>query len=99
MAKRQLEIPGTERKEIKEIEDSAEHYRAVRDKRMRMTEMEVAAKTDLIQVMLTHEADLEPGEDGTKVYRYDDEIVILKSGKVNVKVKAAHDDDADDDED
>lgn len=99
MAKRQLEIPGTERKSIKEIEDSAEHYRSVRDKRMRLTEMEVAAKTDLIQVMVSHEADLEPGEGGTKVYRYDEEIVILKAGKINVKVKAAHDDTPDDDDD
>lgn len=98
MAKKQLEIPGTEAPSIPEVEDAAEAYVKARDSRMRLTEKEVAAKINLTQVLLAHEAELAPGENGTKTYRYDDEIVILSSGKRNVKVKTAHDDDAEEDE-
>lgn len=93
MPKKQLEIPGTEPQSIPEIEEAAETYVKARDKRMRLTEQEVAAKVNLLQVLLTNQEKMSPGEDGTRVYRYDDEIVILKPGKVGVKVKAVHDDD------
>lgn len=98
-SKKQLEIPGTERQSIPEIEEAAEKYRAVRDKRMRLTEQEVAAKVNLLQVLIEHENELTPNGNDERVYRYDDEIVILKSGKRNVKVKAAMDGADEEDED
>lgn len=66
MPKRQLEIPGTEAPSIPEVEDAAEAYVKARDSRMRLTEKEVAAKINLTQVLLAHEAELAPGENGTK---------------------------------
>lgn len=78
-----------EKPSIPEIEDAAEHYRSVRDKRMKLTEQEITAKVNLLQVLLQHESELAPGEEGTKTYSYDEEIVILQPGKAGVKVKAA----------
>lgn len=97
MPRKQLEIPGTEAPSIPEVEKAADEYVKIRDKRMRLTEQEVTAKINLVQVLLEHEAELAPGEDGTKTYRYDDEIVILKPGKRIVKVKAVHDDEDEED--
>ncbi len=99
MARKQLEIPGTGQERIEELESAADQYIKVRDARMRMTEKEIAAKTNLLQVALSHEAELSPDADGNKIYKFDDEMVILKPGKRNVKVKAIHSEDDDEDED
>jgi hypothetical protein len=94
---KQIEIPGTERVTIPEIEEAAQAYVSARDKRMALTDREVAAKLNLITVVQAHEKELEKGPDGTKTYRYDDELVILKPGKVKVIVKAADSEDEDED--
>jgi len=100
MAPKQMEIEGTGRLEIPELEDAATAYVAARDKRMAMTEKEVVAKVNLMQVVLAHEKELTKNEKGERVYRFDDELVILKPGKANVKVKHAVDDeDEEEDED
>lgn len=99
MAKKQLEIPGTERPSIKEIEEAAEVYVDARDKRMRMLEKEIAAKANLLTVLLAHEGELETDGEGNRVYSYDEEIVILKPGKRNVKVRALKEAEDNDDED
>lgn len=99
MPKKQIEMPGMEAPSIPEIEQAAEAYVKARDSRMRLTEKEITAKTNLIQVVLEHESELSSGPDGEKVYRYDEEIVILKPGKRNVKVKAVHEDEEQEDED
>lgn len=99
MPSKQLKIPGTEPASIPEIEEASENYVRARDKRMRLLESEITAKTNLLQVLLQHEDKLSANEEGNKVYRYDDLVVILKRGKLNVKVKSAHDDEeAGDDE-
>lgn len=98
MAPKQMEIDGTGRVAIPEIDEAASAYVAVRDKRMAATEKEVAAKTNLIQVVLAHEKELSKDGDGNRVYRFDDELVILKAGKVKVQVKHASDDTADEDD-
>lgn len=95
---KQLEIPGAERPKIKEIEEAAEGYVNLRDKRMRILTQEIAAKENLLQIMIAHSKDLPKNAEGEVHYRYDDELVILKPGKNNVKVKAVHDDGDDDDE-
>lgn len=98
MARKQLEIPGTERVRIEEIESAADNYVKVRDKRMRLTEQEVAAKVNLLQILLQNEEKLSPNAEGDKTYAYDDEIVILRSGKRNVKVKAVKDSEGEDED-
>lgn len=95
---KQTELPGTERSSIPAIEIAAEEYVKARDKRMKLTEQEVAAKTKLTEAMQAHEDQLDENPDGDKVYRYDDECVVLQAGKVNVKVKRVHDETEDDDD-
>ena len=77
---------------IAEIEEAAQKYVSARDKRMKPTEQEVATKLELIKVMQSFEPKLSVNQDGDRCYRFDDEIVILKSGKVSVKVRTAIDD-------
>lgn len=98
MPKKQAELAGMERPVIKEIEEAAESYRAVRDKRMALTEKEIAAKVNLIQVVSEHHRDLTRNEKGELCYRYDDMIVVLKPGSPNVKVRAAHDEEPEDED-
>lgn len=93
MAK-QKELPGVEAPSIPEIEEAADAYVKARDKRMRLTEQEITAKTNLIQVVLAHEKELSVNAEGEAVYRFEDEVVILQPGKRNVKVKKAHSDEA-----
>lgn len=80
MAKRQQEIPGTERKSIKEVDDAAEVYRTARDARMKKSKIEKEKKVDLVNVMLKH---------GLSVYRDDNAvppIIVTVSAKHDVKV-------------
>lgn len=92
----QLEVSGTERVKIKAIEDAASKYVDVRDKRMSLTEKEVAAKATLVDVMQRHADKLGEDGDGNRVYRFGDEMVIL-SDKINVKVRHAAEPEADED--
>lgn len=82
----QAEIPGTERPKIKAIEEAADNYVTARDKRMKLTEQEVAAKGKLVEVMLRHADKLCEDGDGNKIYRFDDEVVLL-SDIATVKVR------------
>lgn len=54
MGRRQSEIPGTERKTIKEVEDAAEAYRDARDARMKKSKAEKEKKDALVAVMRKH---------------------------------------------
>lgn len=96
----QQEIPGTERPKIKEIEIAADAYTDVRDRRMKLTEKEVAAREKLIAVVLEHKNKLVPNEKGEHIYRFgDDMAVVLKSGKTKVKVKHIAEPGSEDDDD
>ena len=88
MAKKQLEIPGTEQEVIEEIEQAAESYVSIRDKRMLLTEKEVAAKEVLSQAMHSH---------NLTSYSYDDMMVTVEA-KEKVRVKRIQDVSDDDDE-
>ncbi len=84
--KRQLEVPGTERKKLKEANDAAEAYVDARDTRMRHTTKEVEARDALVAVMKKH---------NLSVYR-DDEVdppllVTLTPGVDKVKVQRLKD--------
>jgi hypothetical protein len=100
MTSKQMDIPGTERPKIKEIEAAAEAYVDVRDKRMKLTEKEVTAQTALVAAVVAHTAELSLNSKGEFIYRYgDDEEVVLKQGKKKAKVRhVAAEDDADEDD-
>lgn len=85
----QMTGDGFDRPTIKEIETAAEEYVKVRDRRMKLTELEVTAKTNLLNAVKKHVDKLAVNADGDRLYRYDDEVVILKPGKENVKVRHA----------
>lgn len=80
--KKQLQIPGTERKSVKEIDDAAAEYVDVRDRRVSLSADEKVAKQALIEVMKKH---------GVSVYRDDeaDMVVTVIAGKDGVKVTEA----------
>jgi len=61
---KQMTIPGTERKEIPEIEAAAEAYREVRDERCELSKQERLKKLELLALMRAHKCTL---------YRYSDE--------------------------
>ena len=84
----QDEIPGTEAPKIKQIENAAAKYVDARDSRMKLTEKECAAKTNLIAVCQEHAEKMNVNADGDRVYRYDDLLVVL-TDKLNVKVRSA----------
>lgn len=83
----QVEIPGTERPRIKAIDDAAEEYVNVRDKRMEWTKKEVAAKQQLTDLMHKHAEKIGRDAEGGLTYRYDDMAVILKPTEETLKVK------------
>jgi hypothetical protein len=87
MSKKQEELPGVESPSIPEIDTAAAAYVKVRDRRMKLTEDECAAKAKLIEVVTEHKKELTPNGDGERTYRFDDFIVILKPGRDNVKVR------------
>jgi hypothetical protein len=88
MAPKQTELSGIEATRIKEIDQAALAYVEKRDKRMKLTEQECAAKLALIVVVQKHLQELGLNEHGDRVYRFDELIVILGQ-KDTVKVKTA----------
>lgn len=83
MAKKQMQIPGTERKVIDEVEQAAEAYREVRDERCELSRREKQKKLELLAVMKAHKV---------KRYKYDDEngeeiLVALDEREPEVKVQ------------
>jgi hypothetical protein len=86
MGKRQMKIPGTEQRAIKEIDAAAERYVEARDARMELTEKEVELRDRLVDLMRKHKLE---------VYRDDDAapplLVLLIVGKDKVKVRRESD--------
>lgn len=91
MPKNQEQLKGLEEPSITEIEDAAEDYKKLRDKRMKILDQEIAAKAKLLETMKENIEQLSVDAEGNRVYRYDEELVILSEGKVNVKVKHVRD--------
>lgn len=88
----QFEIPGTGRASIKEIDSASEQYVNIRDRRMHLTEKEVAAKRVLSDLMRVHAESIGRGDDGGLAYRYDDMLVTLKPKDAVLRVKHVADD-------
>lgn len=70
---------------IQAIDALAEAYIKERDKRLKLTPREVAAKTKLIDALHANAAKLR-NPDGDIVYRYDEMIVTLTPGKEKLSV-------------
>jgi hypothetical protein len=98
MPAKQTEIPGTERPTIQDIETAASAYTSMREKWQAAGEKLTALKTELIQVVMSHEKELIKDKDGNRVYRFDDLLVILKPGKPGVKVKNVHEEESEDED-
>lgn len=84
MAKKQLEIVGTERPTIEEVDATAEAFVTQRDKRMAMGVKEKAAKLALIEAMKKHKL---------TVYRdmsASPPLTVMLSAKDDVKVTEAN---------
>lgn len=98
MPKEQLEIEGTQGPRIKAIDEAAEDYVNARDKRMRLTEQEVACKAVLIQVCRKNEDKLSSDGNGTLRYRYDDMVVEWRK-KDTIRVKHSDAEDLENEDD
>lgn len=89
--KRQLQIVGTERKTISEIDEAAEAYREVRDQRMALTKQEGEKQAALVEVLKKHKV---------TEYKFDDddgdELTVILDVKEKARVKKSKDDDSDD---
>lgn len=93
---RSAELPlkgkGVERVRIAEIDSLADAYVTERDKRLKLTPREVAAKTKLIDALRRHSNRLEQ-PDGSLLYSYDESIIRLTHGKDKLKVESLEHDD------
>lgn len=81
--RKQMQIPGTERKQVPEVEQAAESYREVRDERCELSRREKQKKLELLAVMKAHKV---------KKYKYDDEngeeiLISLDEREPEVTVK------------
>lgn len=94
MPKKQSDLPemegeGVTLPSIPEIDDAADAYIALRDKRIALLAKELAAKEELRNLMHSNKL---------KRYNYDDRIVELVETTEKVKVKKAKDEDEEDDD-
>lgn len=80
-AKRQQEIPGTERKSNKEVDAAAEALHEVRTKRMKLSKKEGEAVVTLVSVMRKHNVEIYRDDSVTPPL-----LVRLKPGKDTVQV-------------
>jgi hypothetical protein len=83
-----MDGPGVGNVRIREVDDAAAEYVAIRDKRMTLTPKEVKAKAKLIDVMHKHETKIGRGQDGSMRYVYDEVSVELTPTGEQLKVKA-----------
>jgi hypothetical protein len=95
---KQNELEGMESPRIKAIDQAADDYVTVRDKRMKLTEQEVACKHALIEVCKKNEDKLSSDGNGTLRYRYDD-LVVEWSKCDKIRVKHSDTDDLENEED
>jgi len=97
MAKRQADLPGVEGPgvspvTIPEVEDLADKYVEARDKRMRLGEKEVEAKTALTTALHAHESEIGKDAEGAIRYVYhggekDRRVIVLKPSEEKLKVQ------------
>jgi len=89
MANKTGDLPGMKPVRITALDEAADNYVKVRDRRMGLTEKEVQAKQNLIDLIHEHADKLQPNDEGVIYYKYDDVVVELKPGKEQLKVRTA----------
>lgn len=88
------DLPGVSGKgvapvRIKPVDDAAEDYVKIRDRRMAMTKKEVQAKQNLIDLLHKNADKIGADDEGIMRYEYDDVVVELSPGKEQLKVRTA----------
>ena len=78
---RQIPVPGTERKVVKEVRDAAEGYVVQRDKRMALSKKEKEAKDALIASMRKHKVEVYKDTEASPPF------IVTVTSKDNVKVE------------
>ena len=85
---RQVEIPGTERPVIKDLDDAGELYVDLRDKMQSAVKaFKERGKTPLINLMHKYKDKLNTNGEGETVYQYSDMTIILKPAGEVLRVK------------
>lgn len=82
-----LKGEGVEPLRIPELDQLAQKYVVERDKRLRMTPKEVAAKSELIEALHDYADKIGRQKDGSLIYRYGDMVISLIPGKEKLKVE------------
>jgi len=75
---KQKDLPGMEERKIPDLHAAAEDYAEIRDERMALTEKEVPAKANLLELMHKH---------GKETYKYEDVEISVVHEEETVKVK------------
>lgn len=80
---------GVAPKRIRAVDEKAEDYVKVRDRRMALTKKEIQAKNELIDILHKNATDIGADDEGIMRYEYDDVVVELSPGKEQLKVRTA----------
>lgn len=84
-----LSGPGVAQTPLPEVDVLVDRYVAARDARMELTKKEVEAKAALIAALHANADAIGRDPEGVIVYRYDDLVVTLATGKEKLKVRTA----------
>lgn len=84
--------PGVSAVSIPEVDDAADAYVEIRDKRVKLTAKEIAAKTSLIDLLHTHKSKI-GSNNGTIRYEHDGRVILLQSKGEKLSVKELTDKD------
>lgn len=76
----QVEVPGTERVKIPELDAIVDRYVKIRDSRMALTDQEIEARQALEKMMEKHKVETYMTSDGER-------MAYLKASEVKAKVK------------
>jgi hypothetical protein len=79
--------PGVAPVAIAEVNDLVDQYVTRRNRRMELTALEVESKRALIALLRANTDKLVADPSGTIVYRHNDLIVTLRTGKDELKVR------------
>ena len=72
---------------IADVDKHVDKYVELRNTRMEYNRLEVEAKRALIVSLRSHADDIGKSKDGALVYRHDDLIITLRTGKDDLKVE------------
>lgn len=79
--------PGVSQKQIKPLNKALDQYIVDRDAHRAATAAITESKKKVVEIMHAHESEIGKDSNGEMIYRYEDEVVTLKPGKEELKVK------------